>query len=206
MKTKFLIAALLLATPSISSAATLGFDTLGGSSAVPNGYGGLDWSNWYVRPAASSLGGPSGYNNADVSAPDIAYNANGTPASFSAASGTFTLNSFYLTAAWDNNLNVTLTGSRNGVVLDTASFTVSSSAPTFESFNWLGIDTVKLSTSGGVNAFSGGSGTEVALDNLTINNAVSSVPEMSTWAMMLAGFAFVGLMRGCRARPATRLA
>ena len=41
------------------------------------------------------------------------------------------------------------------------------------------------------------------MENLTINEAISAVPEPSTWAMLLLGFAALGLMAYRRnAKPA----
>jgi hypothetical protein len=51
-----------------------------------------------------------------VSSPNVAYNSFGGPATFSAASGAFTLDSFYLTAAWNNNLGA-LCKSRQPMIL-----------------------------------------------------------------------------------------
>ena len=91
------------------------------------------------------------------------------------------------------------------VLVNTSSFQVSTFAPTLETFNWTNLGSVTISTSGGVSAGLDGVGTHVALDNLTINGSISiGVPEISTWAMMLAGFAGLGLVAARRAARTAR--
>jgi hypothetical protein len=197
------LAGLFFASP--ASATTINFDDLGGyETPISNGYAGLNWNNWFVLDGTGFE--PSGYVNGVVSKENVAYNAYGDPATFSAQKGSFTLNSFYLTAAWNNNLDVTVRGyDAANALVDKASFQVSTSGPTLERFNWTNLASVTLSTSGGVPAGYNGGGTHVALDNLTINSSVSGVPEASTWVMMLAGFAGLGFV-GYRRNKAVAVA
>src|SRR5690554_3078369 len=89
---------------------TISFDDLPGCEvgtgpAVPNGYQGFNWSSFYcLHPALSYAG--TGYDNGTVSAPSVAYSGFGGSAEFEMPDGTFTLNSVFLTAAWNNGLNV----------------------------------------------------------------------------------------------------
>ena len=83
---------------------------------IGNGYGGLNWNNWYVLDTSIYGNGVNGYAHGLVSSPNVAYNSFGGPATFSAASGAFTLDSFYLTAAWNNNLGA-LCKSRQPMIL-----------------------------------------------------------------------------------------
>ena len=209
MKKLLLAAAIVVSAPSFSSATTITFDDLPMSNLgtpIGNGYGGLNWNNWYVLDTSIYGNGVNGYAHGLVSSPNVAYNSFGGPATFSAASGAFTLDSFYLTAAWNNNLDVTVQGyNAANVLVNTSSFQVSTFAPTLETFNWTNLGSVTISTSGGVSAGLDGVGTHVALDNLTINGSISiGVPEISTWAMMLAGFAGLGLVAARRAARTAR--
>jgi hypothetical protein len=190
-----------------ANATLLTFDSLSPTfSAIPDGYGGLDWTNWWLENVAyyCSLGYcPNGYQQGVISSPNIAYQ-DADPYSSTNAPGTFssptpfTLNSFYATAAWKDDLDVTVTGERGGVVVDTTSFTVSTQTPVFEVLNWTNINSVTIDTSGGV--YHGyqfgdrgpGLDDEIALDNLTINAPVS-VPEAPAWSIVLIGLATAGV-------------
>jgi hypothetical protein len=94
------LAALLIAGP--AAAGPLTFDEIPTISAgpVPDGYGGLHWSNMTVAnvPWILSAFGPSGYVNGLVSGSNAASNSGGTPARFSADSP-FTFDSAYFTGA-----------------------------------------------------------------------------------------------------------
>ncbi|MGD0898711.1 MAG: hypothetical protein ABR915_12815 [Thermoguttaceae bacterium] len=184
--------ALLLAGATAAQATVLNFDSLPGDSvAIPNGYGGLNWSNFYYLNAASYSGNPSGYLAGMVSPNNVAYNAFGDPASFSSAT-TLTLNSAYFTGAWNDNLSITAKGYNGANLVDSLIFTVSSTAPTLEVFNWSGIDSVVLSSSGGTpHGYPEGSGEHFAMDDLTINGGQQAVPEPSS--VLIWGVAAVGL-------------
>ena len=71
---------------------------------------------------------------------------------------------------------------------------LSATAATLETFNWTDINEVDFVGSGGTH-HSGysGSGTQVALDNLTITTGVISNPEPSSLAIVGAGLAGLGL-------------
>jgi hypothetical protein len=182
-----------------AEAETLFFDDLptdGSVNAIPNGYGGLDWSNFYAfNPAAFGYTG-TGYNNGVVSTPNVAYDGYGDPATISSAT-LFTLVSGDFTGAWNNGLHILVQGYNGASLVDSVSFVVNVNGPMMETFDWTGLTSVVFTPSGGA-AFppiaGQGSGEHFALDNLTIN----LVPEPAAWALMLAGFA--GLGAALRAR------
>jgi hypothetical protein len=172
-----------------AQATTITFDDLPGNfSAIANGYGGLDWNNFDNLNGDTYGGNPSGYQNGVVSHSIVAYNGFGDPASFSAASP-FTLNDFYITAAWNDGLDVTVTGLLGGVQQDQTNLVINTSGPTHVVLNWAGIDEVDFSTCCGVNHGYDGGGTHFALDNVTFNG----VPEPAAWGLMILGFAGVGV-------------
>jgi len=117
---------------------------------ISNPYAGLNWNNFgVISPATSGQClANCGYFFGMVSSPNVAFNILGNPASFS-SSTPFTLNSFYLTADENDGLNVSVTGLLNGAVVDTATFTLSSTSPTLATFNWANINEVGFSASGG---------------------------------------------------------
>jgi hypothetical protein len=203
-------AALALAGP--ASARLITFDSLHGSDEkIPDGWGGLHWStDFYYLNGASEPG--SGYDNGVVSPPNVAINAYGATVSFGRRAP-FELVGFDLTAAWRDGLNVKVTGKLNGVKVDVETLTVNASGPTLETFDWE-VNQVVFYAYGGASAHLGSRGTEFALDNLTVGpvpeastvlGSPSAVPEPSTWAMTLlgfAGFGYAGYRKARRGRSA----
>ena len=203
---------LLLVDRPARADAPITFDDLSPSPTleIPSPYAGLDWSSgFYVMDTAlfSAQNGPNGYSNGVVSAPNVAFNAAGDPVTISVPTGTFTLNSVYFTAAWSDGLSITVSGYDGGALdedgnyvgggtlLDAITLTVNTTGPTLETFNWTGVTSVLFSASGG-NHHSGyiGSGTEFAMDNLTVNSSVSqpSVPEPSAVILLATMLGLVG--------------
>jgi len=173
-----------LACPSLISAQTITFDDLNPSTLpgatypfeapIPNGYAGLQWNNFWVLDVPLNLQadpGATGYKNGLVSGNNIALNAGGNPALISA--GAFNLNSAYLTAAWNNGLQVEVQGFVDGTLTYDNTYTVNTTAPSSINFNYLDVDEVNFISSGGTSAGYSGRGTQFAMDNLTI----STVPE-----------------------------
>jgi hypothetical protein len=151
---------------------------------IPNGYGGLQWNNFDAINAALHLQfyGPSGYNNGVVSPTNEAFNGNGTPAVISGQ--TFNLNSAYLSAAWNDGLQVEVQGFVGTTLTYDNTYTVNTQGPTLINFNYAGIDEVEFISSGGVpHGYTVGHGTQFGMDNVS----VTLIPEPSTFA--LAGLA-----------------
>ena len=179
----------IAAAMSMSANATLiTFDDLPGSgAAVPNGYGGLDWSEFNYLDASSPTYVNSGYLPGMVSPTRVAYNAYANVATIDDTP--FTLNSAYLTAAWNDNLKVQVVGKLGGITLYDNTYTLSATAATLINFNYVGVDEVVFDSFGGTfhNGYSG-SGEHFAMDNLLVNTVV---PEPSTYvagALMLLPF------------------
>lgn len=166
-----------------ANATLITFDDLtdnGSGTPIANGYAGLNWNNFYVLNTVD-YGVPSGYLAGMVSANNVAFNAYGNEAIIS--DSVFTLNSAYLTAAWNDNLQVEVKGYNGVNLLYDNTYTLSSTAPTLINFNYVGVDDVTFDSSGGTqNPNYAGSGPHFAMDNMTIN--ATAVPEAST---MLAG-------------------
>jgi hypothetical protein len=104
-----------------------------------------------------------------------------------AGGGAFTLNSIQLAISWfDPNSTDTIT--INGTPL-----TITTTLTTYN-LNLAGVTSVSIS------GVASGTGYWTA-DNIVYNG----VPELSTWAMMLAGFACLGLAASCHGRPRSEL-
>ena len=178
-----------------AQAVTLDFDSQGGT--VANGYGGLDWANFYTLDATTY--DASGYVNGLVSPKLVALNGFGNPASISGSG--FTLNSGYFTAAWNDGLTVDAQGFVGGVLTFSKTFVIDTAGPTLEAFNWANLSGVTFTSSGGVSHGYNGGGEHFALDNLTVNES-GAVPEPASWALMLGGFGMVGGAMRARRRTA----
>ncbi len=122
-----------------------------------SGYGGLVWqnvqtmnTNWWV-----SMGAPiNGFVNGAVAPPTVAWVpadgvfSNTATATFS--SGTpFAFESAALTSAWNDNLQLQVTGYLNGQIVDSQSVTLNPWSPTIVNFNFAQVDTVQMVASGG---------------------------------------------------------
>lgn len=136
----------LFAVPISPGAALLTFDnfSLGTDSMViPNGYGGLSWSNFYVLNG-SKCPAIQGYHSGTVSPPNVAFTASGAPACLSSSS-LFDLKSFYLTAAFLNGLQIRVRGFAGTNLLYDKTFVVGTNAPSFIGCNYQHVDTVLFS-------------------------------------------------------------
>jgi hypothetical protein len=161
-----------------SHAISLTFDDLSGGGPVPSGYQGLQWTNFFY--INGTVQANTGYQPAVVSPKNVVFNGFGNTALMS--DGEFNLGSAYLTAVWRDGLQVEVIGIRGGTVVPgyDKTFTLSSTASTFVTFDYGSIDTVQFISSGGIkNPNYLGDGTQFAMDNLLI-------PEPATSLLLLA--------------------
>ena len=169
----------------------LSLQTYGGP--IPNGYAGLEWDNFGVLDPRRYPGDSVGYLNGMVSPGHVAFNAyakaDGTvTGGFHSSSGLFDLHSAYLTAAWNDGLQVNVHGFVGGVLTYSGDYSLSTTGPTLVNFNYLGIDTVEIISFGGTpHGNPGGGGTQTAIDNLVI-----TVPELKPIAFLLLAACFTG--------------
>ncbi len=148
---------------------------------IPNGYGGLNWDNFFYLTTPTFATNPSGYQFGTVSSPNVAYNGFGEPATVSNVSlvgSTFNFNSTYLTAAFNNGLNILVEGFLGGTTKYSTTVTVDTTSPTLFNFDFLGIDSLRFTSFGGVDVGYGGFGTQFVLDNFTYD--FETVPEPTT--------------------------
>jgi hypothetical protein len=181
-------AALALAGP--ASAKLIAFDLLKGSDQqIPAGWAGFHWSdNFYYLDGADFPG--TGFDTGVVSPPNVAFNNDVNTVGFGRQKP-FELVSFYVTAAYRTGLQFRVSGLLDGTVVDRETFTINPTGPTLITLDWNDINHVVFYAYGGTGAHVGGKGFEFALDNLT-TRVVSTIPEPSTWALMLLGFAGLG--------------
>jgi hypothetical protein len=151
---------------------------------ITNGYDGLNWQFFWVLDAVDSTSlNLSGYHNGLVSRKNDAFNVGGAPANFG-RSTPFDFNSAYLTAAWNDGLQVEVQGIAGGSVIYDNFYTVDTFGPTLFNFDYLGVDEVNFIPSGGTQhpGFAG-AGLQFVIDNLS----VTDVPEPGTISLMTMG-------------------
>src|SRR5437773_3408879 len=134
----------LLGTIPVSHGSTLlTFDDLSPGTVtllIPNGYGGLTWSNFYAYNG--TLAQPAyGYFKGIVSTANVALNGFADPSGFSSSS-LIDLNSAYMTAAFDDGLHVRVQGISGTNLLYDNTYVLGLNAPTLINFNYLQIDKV----------------------------------------------------------------
>jgi hypothetical protein len=177
-------------TASVAQAGIITFDDIslvaGDSTKVLNGYAGFNWNNVIAENHVGVTG--VGYNNGIVSQTNAAFNAIDRISSFQAASGTFTFNNGYFTAAFSYGAQQAVVSDNLG---DSKTFAVNSSTPTFATFGWAGVSSISIVSA------TDGLFQQIVFDNLS----VSAVPEPATWAMMLLGFLGLGFMACRRKSP-----
>lgn len=112
----------------------------------------------------------------------------GTSAQISAGTA-FDFYGAYITAAWTNSLNVTLSGYNGTSLLYTQNFTINDDAPIWTDSDFFGITKLTVSSSGGIDAGTPGAGQHVAWDDIYINEDMATVPEPTTLTLMGLGLA-----------------
>ena len=187
------ISTALLVGAASARATVLTFDDLPTSGVdVPNGYGGLNWTNFGYLDGVN-YPNKSGFQVAAVSPNNVAFNGGGAQATVTSSGGNaFDFTGAYLTAAWNDGLSVEIQGYLNGVLEYDTTVHPSATAPTFFTFNYLNVDTLVLMSSGGTpHPGYAGPGTQVAIDNFTF----TAVPEPATFALMAVSFIGIAAYR-----------
>ena len=184
-------ALLLAAAPALVRADVINFSGLSTDNfqnnpeaPIPNGYAGFNWSNFSSLNTLNDPNAtPSGYSfaNTDSASPSVGFNLFGNPASISRATD-FSFYGAFFTAAWRDGLQIDVTGYRDGQLVYQKMFTVNSTGPTFEAFDFLNIDTLDFSSSGGTDHHwvpgapqSHPPGTQFAIDDLIFIPSASGV-------------------------------
>jgi hypothetical protein len=143
-----------------------------GYTIIPNGYGGLEWNNFFVQYAPEA----TGFVNGVVSPPNVAFNGLGTPASFSSSSP-LTLDSAYFTSVYASQDQLTVQCFAGGTKLYDNTYAIYHDTLTLINFNYVGVDRVLFSTSAGA---------LFTMDNMTI-----TVPEPCTLLLLGLGAAML---------------
>lgn len=181
------------------SGITEGYD---GEGFVPNGYAGLNWNSFVAvnaTPYVAAYGYMNGITYGVVSAPAVAIGV--TSSSSFSSSAAFSLVNLYMTAVWNNGLNVNIDGYLNGNLVDNYVATLDGTAPLLITLDWGDVDNVVFTPSGGTNAGFGNSGVQFAIDNVTIGTPFDA-PEPLTLSIFSAGFGGIAFIRRKRKNAA----
>ena len=156
----------------VAAATVLDFEGLSDRSKIPDGYGGFNWSEYFwTLDAINFEANPSGYLNGLVSGSNVAFSAYASGIGFGLTSGTFALNSLYVTGAWNDGLNVEIVGYRLGSAVRSATVVVDTAGPRHVVLNWGGLDWVGLRSYGGVHHEGYiGSGEHFVMDDVEVNS------------------------------------
>ncbi|KST63564.1 PEP-CTERM sorting domain-containing protein [Mastigocoleus testarum] len=148
-------------------------ETTYGFGAVESGYGGLDWVNFgYVNQIFHP---GSGYENGLASGDYTAFNWYAKPAEVTG--DLFDFQSTFLTAAWNNGLNILVEGFSGGILKYSQNVVVNPSQSKKFIFDYIGVDRVKFTSSGGVDANPNDNivGRNFVMDNFTYHKSNSSI-------------------------------
>lgn len=162
---------------------------------IPDGYHGLDWTNFYILNPTSLGSATNGYYYGLVSPPNVAFNGAGNPAEIDAAGTNFNFLSVYLTAALNSNLNIEVQGFVGTNLVYDETKVVGPFGPTLFMFDYLDIDRLYFNSYGGDNAGFGGNGEQFVMDDFMFD----FVPEPPTFLLAaLGGLSLVAFLRRTR--------
>lgn len=172
-------------------ATVLTFDDVTAETAavIPNDYGGFDWTYAVVEDPIAYGTVPSGYANGIVSGNYIALF---TTTNFGdgriISNNTFDFIGSYLTAAWRDDLNITIEGYHDNILSYSETVVADYYSPTWFEFNFMNIDELRFGASGGIEIpDNAGNSNQFALDNFTF------VPEPTT--LLLLSFGGIVLLK-----------
>ncbi len=158
-----------------AAADTIGFDDVGlwlHNLPIFSGYAGLEWDGFFAMHVPSEFGSndPTGYVAGMVTPECIAYNYLGEPAEIR-SDAPFTLVSAWLTAAWLDDLQITVEGFSGSSLIYAQTVAVSPTAATLFNFNYVGVDRVRFTSSGGMLLSQNtGDGPQFVMDNLVVGD------------------------------------
>lgn len=190
---KTMSAVVLVIASGIAEASILTFDdvTTNSYAFIQNGYGELNWDNMSVIDGEAYWSTTdTGYTGGLISGSYVAYNELSRMATASVASGTFNFLGAYLSAAWNDGLQIDIKGYNSGSLLYDTTVVVNMNEPIWFDFNFNNIDQLTFNSYGGVNV-GVTTGKHFVMDNLSF--VVPLPPAVYLFGFGL--FSLIGLAR-----------
>jgi hypothetical protein len=197
-----------LSIVSTSWANIITFDDLSetaSGSFIANGYQGLNWNSVSCNNAilltnllphmfpGAPINGLSGDYYGMVSPSNVAVLFSGSE--IDSPGTNFNFLSAYLTGYWNSNLNIEVQGLSGATLLYDTTVVASATSPTLFTFDYLNIDQLTFTSTGGQPAF-GNNNAGIVMDNFTFE----FVPEPSSLLLsVLGGASLVAFLRRKRA-------
>ncbi len=129
---------------------------------VPTNYACFNWINgWYIN-ATTNTTVNTGYQTVLTSGQYVVLNRNGTKLTISSTNKSFEIISFWASAAYTNNLQINIQGSRNNASIYTRSISLYTNTRSSVQLDWASIDTIAI------NSVPSGIGNQFAIDNLVV--------------------------------------
>ena len=188
-----LLLSLGLSAATATQAAVITFDDLPATEldAIPDGYHGFNWGaspmvnvNYFHKDLLPN----TGFENGVVSGDYAAFNFLATTSTITGDQ--FDFNGAYLTAGWNDGLNIEVTGFLNNLALFTKTVVVNTQQAQWFDFNFMGINSLSLGAWGGT-SIDGTEGNDFfIMDNFTINEP-TAVPESSSLILLLLGLGWI---------------
>lgn len=203
-KTHSLLLALFfsLGLCSATQATVINFDDLPAADAdiIQEGYGGFNWGDNFMTSVAyihkNTLPG-TGFATGVVSGNYAAFNNFATTSTITGE--LFDFNGAYLTAAWNEGLQIEVTGFLNNLSLFSKTVTVGTQQAQWFDFDFTGINQLSFRSWGGTPHNPNEGGEHFVMDNFTINES-TPVPDSSSLALLLLGVA--GILVGRKSKKA----
>ena len=197
-----LLLSLGLSAATATQAAVITFDDLPATEldTIPDGYHGFNWGaspmvnvNYFHKDLLPN----TGFENGVVSGDYAAFNFLATTSTITG--NQFDFNGAYLTAGWNDGLNIEVTGFLNNLALFTKTVVVNTQQAQWFDFNFMGINSLSLRAWGGT-SIDGTEGNDFfIMDNFTINEP-TAVPESSSLILLLLGLG--GILVGRKTKKA----
>ena len=174
----------VFAISSLGWAEVIDFNNLpGDGSAVPNGYDGFNWSNFYDMSIMKGILDPGASLPPGGSPPmgnlSFAFDHAGSTSAFSSETGTFSFESAWFESMRNTPMALEVEGEFDGTVLASKIIVLTGGAPQLLTFDWSGINEVRFTPI--ATATNGPGAMQFRLTNVVIN---ANTPEPSSLLLL----------------------